>query len=671
MSDSAKKKIESLRKEINEYDRSYYVDSKSLITDLEYDQRFRELEDLERQFPLLITPDSPTQRVGEAPVEHLEQLAHRLPMLSIQNTYSLEELLDFGTKVEKELGEPAEWVVEMKIDGAAVSVVFEKGILVRALTRGNGEVGDVITHNVKTIRDVPLRLNGDRYPDLLEVRGEIFMLNEELVKLNERQAQANLPLYANTRNVSSGSIRLLDPRICADRNLSFFAHGTGYCEGLRAQSHTEFLDELREYGIPATPRVEMFLGIQAVAKHCETFVETLHELDFEVDGLVIKLNRFDQREILGTRSRSPRWAAAYKWEKYEAVTRLNSIELQVGKTGAITPVANLEPVELAQTIVSRASLHNAEEIARKDIRVGDLVVVEKAGKIIPHIVRVEKHLREAELPEFIFPTQCPACQGELSKDEGGVYIRCTNPNCPAQVTERIRFFASRPAMDIEGLGEKLVQQLVESGLVRDFVDLYDLTAEKLRTLERMGERSSEKLIAGIAASRERPLDRFLTALSIRHVGSSVAKILAREFGTVEKLAAASVEELSRINEIGEVIARSVFDFFRSPSGIKVLEEFKIRGLVFKPATTNSASGSSAFSGKTFVVTGTLVKYKREEIHELIEANGGKTSGSVSAKTNYLVAGADAGSKLAKAQSLGVQILSESEFETLLASQSAS
>ncbi len=665
MSKSIQAEIERLRDEIRYHDRKYYLESAPEISDREYDRLFRRLQDLEQQHPELVTPDSPTQRVGEAPVEYLEQMRHRLPMQSIQNTYSLAELIDFGVKAEKELGGPAEWVVEMKIDGAAVSIIYEDGVLAYALTRGNGEVGDVITHNVRTIREIPLRLTGAKVPKILEIRGEIFMLNAELVKLNERQARNGEPLYANTRNVASGSIRLLDPRICAERNLSFFAHGTGYCEGMSATTHMEFLKSLAEFGIPATPRVAMFCGIREAARHCETFVETLHELDFEVDGLVIKLNRFDQREQLGSRSRSPRWAAAYKWEKYEAVTRLNSIELQVGKTGAITPVANLEPVELAQTIVSRASLHNLEEITRKDIRVGDYVVVEKAGKIIPHIVRVEKHRRTAELPAFEFPDRCPACQGKLIQDEGGVYIRCINPNCPAQVAERIRFFASRPAMDIEGLGEKLVQQLVDKGLVTDVMDLYDVQAAQLENLERMGELSSKKLIAAIEASKGRPLDRFLTALSIRHVGSTVAKILAREFGSLEKLAAASVEQLSQVHEIGEVIARSVVEFFRSPRGRNILAEVNRRNMDFRPASGTSAKGNQPLTGKTFVVTGTLEKYKRDEIHALIEAHGGKTSGSVSSKTDFLIAGTDAGSKLAKAQSLGIHILSEQEFEALL------
>ena len=425
MNDAAKR-IAELTDEIRLHDRAYYVDAKPTISDLEYDRLLQELTSLEEQFPALVATDSPTQRIGDQPVGHLKQIEHTVRMLSIDNTYGIEELLEYGTKTEAALGGPAEWVVELKIDGVAATIIYENGELVRALTRGNGEVGDDITHNIRTIADVPLRLTTDNPPAVLEVRGEVYMANTELVRLNERQAAAEQPLYANTRNVSAGSIRLLDPRICAARNLRVFCHGTGKCEGLSSDNHLDFLKEIGTYGLPPTPKVQGFNSIKETAAHCEKIVDTLHDLDFEVDGLVVKLNRFDQREELGTRSKSPRWLIAYKWEKYEAVTTLNSIEVQIGKTGAITPVANLEPVELAGTTVSRASLHNAEEIERKDIRVGDVVVVEKAGKIIPHIVRLEKHLRKKSLRKYKYPTDCPDCKTKLVKDEGGVYIRCTN-----------------------------------------------------------------------------------------------------------------------------------------------------------------------------------------------------------------------------------------------------
>jgi DNA ligase (NAD+) len=586
-------------------------------------------------------------------------------MLSIENTYSLEELLDFGTKTEKALGGEAEWVVELKVDGVAVSIIYEDGVLARALTRGNGTTGDDITHNIRTIADVPLKLIGEEIPPLLEIRGEVYMRNEDLVILNERQTAAGLDTYANTRNVTAGSIRLLDPRLCAERSLRVFCHGTGYCQGLTAQTHMQFLQLVASLGLPPTPNVKCFSSIKAAADHCKSIVEELHELDFEVDGLVVKLNRFDQRDQLGARSKSPRWVAAYKWEKYEAPTQLESIELQVGKTGAITPVANLKPVELAGTTVSRASLHNAEEITRKDIRVGDTVIVEKAGKIIPHIVRVEKHLRTGNEKPFRFPTVCPVCESPLSQDEGGVYIRCTNWSCSAQIKERIRFYASRPAMDIEGLGDKLVDQLVSAELVTDYGDLYRLTRENLLSLERMGEKSADKLLAAIEESKQRGLERLLTALSIRHVGTTVAKILAKKFRNLDRLAAATEEELSTVDEIGEVIAKSVADFFRNSVGRNIVADFRELGIDFSATSQVAPQLSQKLTGKTVVVTGTLPSLSREEAHALIEQHGGKPGSSVSRKTSLLLAGEAAGSKLQKAQELNIPVLDEAAFRKLL------
>jgi len=665
MTSKLQKEIEQLREEIRYHDRKYYVEARPEITDLEYDRLMQKLVKLEQEHPDLVTADSPTQRVGDAPVSYLQQVAHRVPMLSIENTYSLEELLDFGTKTEKALGGEAEWVVELKVDGVAVSIIYEDGILARALTRGNGTVGDDITHNIRTIADVPLKLTGEQIPPLLEIRGEVYMRNEDLVTLNERQTAAGLDTYANTRNVTAGSIRLLDPRLCAERNLHVFCHGTGYCEGLTVQTHMQFLELVAALGLPPTPNVKCFSSIKAAAEHCQSIVEELHELDFEVDGLVIKLNRFDQRDQLGARSKSPRWVAAYKWEKYEAPTELESIELQVGKTGAITPVANLKPVELAGTTVSRASLHNAEEIARKDIRVGDTVIVEKAGKIIPHIVRVEKHLRKGNEKAFRFPSTCPVCDSPLSQDEGGVYIRCTNWDCPAQVKERIRFYASRPAMDIEGLGDKLVEQLVTAKLVTDYGDLYRLSRPDLLKLERMGEKSADKLLTAIAESKQRGLERLLTALSIRHVGTTVAKILAKRFRTLDRLAEATAEELSSVDEIGEVIARSVADFFRSSTGQNIVNDFRELGIDFSATSQATPQLSQKLAGQVVVVTGTLPTLSREEAHALIEQHGGKPASSVSRKTNLLVAGEAAGSKLQKAEELNIPIVDEAAFRKLL------
>ncbi|NLE37582.1 MAG: NAD-dependent DNA ligase LigA, partial [Pirellulaceae bacterium] len=522
-----------------------------------------------------------------------------------------------------------------------------------------------ITHNVRTVVDVPLRLSGDSVPPVLEIRGEIYMTNSDLVALNERQRAKGLEPYANTRNVTAGSIRLLDPRICAERRLRLFCHGVGHVEGLRATTHMEFLDELRGYGLPPTPRVECFGSFEAAIEHCEQLIGELHELDFEIDGLVLKVNRFDQRERMGSTTKSPRWVIAYKFEKYEATTRLNAIRVQVGKTGAITPVADLEPVELAGTTVSRASLHNADEIERKDVRPGDVVVVEKAGKIIPHIVRVEKHLRQSELPRFAFPTECPECGHRLAKDEGGVYIRCPNPLCPAQLKERIRFFAGRNAMDIEGLGDKLVEQLVTQGLVGGYGDLYRLSLDGLVGLERMGKKSAENLLAGIEASKTRGLARLLAALSIRHVGTRVASVLAGHFGSIDRLLAADVAELSQVNEIGPIIAQSVYDYLQSDFGRNTIEELRELGVAMSDDRAADEEASDVLAGKTLVVTGTLTRYSREEIEQLITRHGGRAASSVSKNTDYVVAGEKAGSKLEKAQKLGVAVLTEDQFENLL------
>lgn len=670
MSGGASQEIGRLRDEIRRHDRKYYVDGAPEISDLEYDRLLERLRRLEAAHPELVTPDSPTQRIGDAPVPELTSVEHRVPMLSIENTYSPDELRQFADRVARLLpGEAIEWVVELKVDGVAIGLVYEDGLLVRGMTRGNGRVGDDITHNVRTLADVPLRLLGDSPPRVLEVRGEVYMTNRDLVTLNEQQARLGEPPYANTRNVAAGSIRLLDPQLCAQRRLRFFGHGVGYSEGLQAATHMEFLEELRRLGLPPTPLVECFASFDAAAEHCERLIERLHELDFEIDGLVLKVNSFAQRERLGSTSKSPRWVVAYKFEKYEATTRLVAIRVQVGKTGAITPVADLEPVALAGTTVSRASLHNADEIARKDVRVGDVVVVEKAGKIIPHIVRAERHLRQGELPEFQFPTKCPECHAGLVQDEGGVYIRCPNPGCPAQIKERLRYFAGRNAMDIEGLGEKLVDQLVSRGLVHGYADLYRLHTEQLVDLERMGQQSAENLLAGIEASKSRGLARLLNGLSIRHVGQRVATILAEHFGSAERLCAASVEELSAVPEIGPVIAQSVYDYCRGEHGRETLEALRAVGVRAdepqRPAAGTSPAAGGLLAGKTVVVTGTLTRYKRDEIEALIHQHGGRPAGSVSKKTSFVVAGDKAGSKLDKARELGIPVLTEDQFDALL------
>ncbi len=667
MSKNPAAEIATLRDQIRHHDVKYYVEAAPEISDRDYDKLLERLKQLEAAHPELVTPDSPTQRIGDQPVSELSQVEHRVPMLSIENTYSLEDLKEFGTRTAKLLaGEPIEWVVELKVNGVAMSLVYEDGLLVRGITRGNGRVGDDVYHNVRTIHGIPLRLEGKKFPRILEPRGEIYMTNSDLVRLNERQKAEGKPLFANTRNVAAGSIRQLDPRICAERRLRFFCHSVGDREGLEARSHMEFLKEMTGYGIPITPGAACFPSFDAAVEHCEQLIERLHELDFEIDGLVLKVNRYDQRERLGATSKAPRWVIAYKFEKYEATTRVNAIRVQVGKTGAITPVADLEPVELAGTIVSRASLHNAEEIERKDVRVGDVIVVEKAGKIIPHVVRVEVTERKGDLPKFPFPKTCPECGTAAVKDEGGVYIRCPNPACPAQIKERIRYFASRNAMDIEGLGDKLVDQLVTEKLVASYGDLYRLTADKLLELDRMGRKSAENLLEGIEASKGRGLARLLNALSIRHVGNRVASVLAERFRAIDALLAADIDELSRTNEIGPVIAKSVYDFLHSDFGSTAIEDLRGQGVKMESASSPAAAiVARKLEGKTLVVTGTLVKYGRDEVNELITQHGGHAASSVSKKTDYLVAGEKAGSKLEKAQQLGVKVLSETEFEKLI------
>jgi DNA ligase (NAD+) len=620
---------------------------------------------LESEHPELVTPDSPTQRIGDQPIDELTAVKHRVPMLSVDNTYNRDELTKYGERIQKLLaGDGIEWVVELKIDGAAVSLTYENGALVQAATRGDGTRGDDITHNVRTMRDVPLRLSGSEVPPLVEIRGEIYIANSDLVALNEERKKAGLEAYANTRNLASGSIKMLDPRLAAGRRLRFFGHGVGAAEKLHATSHTEFLTRLSEWGVPATPHVETFGSIAAAAAHCEAFVARLHELDFEVDGFVVKVNRFDQRQRLGATSKSPRWLIAYKFEKYEAVTRLKDIRVQVGKTGTITPVAELEPVVLAGTTVSRASLHNADEVARKDVRVGDTVVVEKAGKIIPHIVRVEKHLRPAAAKRFKFPNDCPKCGAKLIQDEGGVYIRCPNVSCPAQLKERIRYYASRSAMDIEGLGDKLVEQLVEEGWVTSYADLYRLDEARLTQLQRMGKKSAANLVRAVAESKNRGLARLLNALSIRHVGTRVATVLANHFGSMEAIRRASVVELASVYEVGPIIAQSVYDFVSGPSGSRAIAELAEIGVAME-SDHQPTAGNGVLAGKTVVVTGTLKKNTRDEMHALIEQHGGRAAGSVSGSTDFLVAGEKAGSKLDKARKLGVTVLSEEEFLELV------
>ncbi len=663
--DKNRTEIERLKAEIRRHDHLYYVLGEPTVSDLEYDRLMQQLVELEGAHPHLATPDSPTRRLGDAPVPHLNQVAHRLPMMSIDNTYSEAELREYAARTEKLLaGQPIEWAVELKVDGVAASIIYENGLLVQALTRGNGEVGDDITHNIRTVRGLPAKLMSDNPPPLIEIRGEVYMTNQDLVRINEERVATGEPVYKNTRNVTAGTIRLLDSRICAQRNLRFMCHGIGRCEGFEPKTHLDFLEAMRQLGVPTTPNVVAFKSIDQVVEHSARLIENFHELDFEVDGIVVKVNDFAQRTTLGATSKSPRWVIAYKIEKYEAETRLLSISLQIGKTGTVTPVGELEPVELAGTTVSRCSLHNLEEIRRKDIRVGDWVIVEKAGKIIPHIVRVEKHRRESELPEFQFPEACPACSASLVRDEGGVFIRCPSRECPEQWKQRLRHFASRDCMYIEGLGEKIIDQLTSLGLVKNFADLFALTADKVAALDRMGKASATNLINAIQKSRDQGLAKVLNAVAIRHVGERTAMTLAKKYRDIDTLREASVESLAQTEDVGGTIAQSIFDFFHSNEGNDIVEQLRSAGVKLAIDESQLQPSSLKLDGLTFVVTGTLSR-SRDEIHAVIEDNGGKTSGSVSKKTSYVLAGEDAGSKLDKAKSLGVPVIDESTFRAML------
>lgn len=665
----AAKHITDLREKIRYHDRLYYSESQPELSDLEYDRLVEELQQLETDNPSLITPDSPTQRVSGEAIDSLESVRHRIPMLSIGNTYNTRDLKAWGARTKKHIQEtgdqdPVRWVLELKIDGVAASLVYDSGVLTRGATRGNGVVGDDITHNVRTVKAIPLRLGLQNPPPQIEVRGEVFMENSALVALNELQASQGLPAFANTRNVAAGSIRLLDSKECGTRPLRFFCHGVGDVDSLNIDSQFEFYTWAKNAGLPVAPRTQRFDSLNDLIDAGTTLIEELHQLDFEVDGFVIKVDRFSQQRLLGNTAKSPRWAIAWKFEKFEATTQLLDIRVQVGRGGTVTPVADLAPVQLAGTTVRRASLHNADEVTRKDVRIGDVLVVEKAGKVIPHVVRVEKHLRSRNLSKWCFPEYCPECNTELVREQHGVYIRCPNNQCPAQQRERLKFFASRNAMDIGGLGDKLVEQLVATGMVQDYADLYSLNVGQLQSLERMGKKSAQKIVDEIAISRNRGLVRLLNALGIRHVGPRVSMLLTQKFPTIDFLRRATVEELAAVHEIGDVIAESVHDWLASDYGMQVIDRLMSAGVNMEVLETNDVRDGS-LSGKTVVVTGTLENFTRQEAKEAIQRAGGKSTSSVSKNTDYVISGNEAGSKLAKAKKLGITILNNNQFKELL------
>ena len=660
MTQDIAQRIAALVDELEEHLYRYHVLDAPTISDQEFDRLFAELQALEEAHPALKRPDSPTQRVGGAPTSDFLTVRHARPMLSLDNSYSRQDLEDFDRRVRQSLPDEAvEYVFELKIDGVALSLTYQDSLLVRAVTRGDGVQGDEITANARTIPTIPLRL---RQPGInCEIRGEVYMESRDFDQLNAQRAANDEPLFANPRNSTAGSLKLQDPNLVAKRNLRFFAYWI-HAEGDSQTRHSECLETLRAWGL-IVPEHRRCATLEDVFDHYDRYATTRAELPYEIDGVVIKVDSLSQQERLGYTAKSPRSAMAYKFPAYQARTRLLDIHLQVGRTGAVTPVAILEPVPLAGSTIARASLHNADEIHRKDIRIGDTVLIEKGGDVIPKVVEVDLSKRPDDSVEYAFPNKCPSCKSTLSHDAEEAVARCDELTCPAKLRRRLEHFASRNAMDIEGLGPAVVEQLVEQELVKNLSDLYELDVESLGSLERMGEKSAQNLLDGLERSKEQPFDRVLFALGIRHVGATVARILAREFRNIDDLCKASVEELENTPEIGPIIARSLYASLPDlPALDRVLYKLKNKAkLQFKMEAEEEVAPPSPFSGKTVVITGTLSSYSRDEAAALIERLGGKTTSSVSKKTDLLIAGEKAGSKLAKAQALGVAVLDEADF----------
>ena len=653
-----------LRSAIEEHNRRYYEEAAPSIADREYDKLYAELVDLEARFPELATLDSPTQRVGGKPLKAFGQIAHLVPMLSLDNTYSEEEVADFYARMIKLLpNEKIPVVIEPKVDGVAVSLLYEKGRLRHAATRGDGTVGDDITQNISTIRSVPEQLRGNA-PKLFEVRGEVYMDKKGFAKLNADREKEGLPLFANPRNAAAGSLKQLDPSIVAKRPLGVVFYGTGAHEGMDVDLHSRVFPLLKKLGLPASERWWKADSVEEILGAIRELDRVRHDFPYQTDGAVVKVDAFAQRERLGFTAKSPRWAIAYKYEAERVETRLLDVIVQVGRTGTLTPVAVLEPVLVSGSTVARATLHNEEEIARKDIRIGDKVLIEKAGEVIPAVVEVRTKARTGKEKKFRMPNACPVCGTKVAKDEGQVAVRCINSQCPAQLKRRIEHFASRGAMDIEGLGEMMVEQLVSKNLVSDVSDIYELTPEKMSTLERMGEKSTSNLLEAIEGSKTRALWRLILGLGILHVGVSSSRALADHFRGLEKLMKASVDELKRIPDVGEVVAKSIYQFFQEKQNRKIIERLERLGVRPKVEPRRAQTEDSPFVKSTWVITGTLSQ-PREEIAELIIQRGGKVSGSVSKKTNYVLAGESAGSKLEKAKQLGIRVVNETAFRKML------
>jgi len=662
--------IEDLRKRINRANYLYYVKDQPEISDADYDKLLRRLTELESAHPETITPDSPTQRVGVAPQTEFATFEHRVPMLSLANAFDEAELRAFDDRCKRflhmEPEEHIEYVCEPKFDGLAISLTYIDGILTAGATRGDGYRGENITENIKTIRSIPLNLHQVRrdhadvkpVPAMIEIRGEVILTHEEFHRINEERETTGEPTFANPRNAAAGSVRQLDPRVTARRRLTMFGYAVGAYEGIDFGSQYEVLCTLGDWGFKVNPDVKTFLGIDGVAAYVREWGAKRETLDYDVDGMVVKVNSFELQTRLGYVARSPRWAVAYKYPAQQVTTRVNDIRVQVGRTGALTPVADLEPVVVSGVTVSHATLHNQDEIRRKDVRIGDTVVVQRAGEVIPEVVEVVKEKRTGDEIEFEMPTACPVCGADVERAPGEAVSRCTDIACPAQVMERILHFASRTAMDIDGVGPALIAQLIDNGLIRDPADLYKLTREQISGLERMADKSAQNAIDAIRASKSQSLDRLIYALGIRHVGERTAASLAQHFGSIDALRDAETDEIAKVPDVGPVVAASIHTFFAQDRNEEVLRKLKDAGIDPK---VEARRESEAFSGKTIVFTGALQRMTRDEAQNLVYKLGGNPSSSVSGNTDLVVAGEKAGSKLDKARSLGIKVITEDEF----------
>jgi DNA ligase (NAD+) len=676
MGESVKQRVEKLRTQLNHHNYLYHVLAKPQITDQEYDKLLKELEAMEKEHPDLITEDSPTQRIGGEPIEGFKTVQHSLRMMSIDNTYSEEEIRAFDQRVKKGLaGEKYTYVAEPKVDGVAVSLRYENSRLIVAATRGDGQRGDDITANVRTIRSIPLRLrDGKNVPEVLEVRGEIYMENAVFQAINKQQEEAGKETFANPRNFTAGTLKQLDPKVTAARKLRFIAHGLGQVEPPPRDSYWDYMNKLRELGFPLPQGFAQCDDIEAVIQKIEGFAKIRGTLAYQTDGMVVKVDSLAQRDQLGATSKAPRWVIAFKYPAEQVQTILNDVEWQVGKIGTLTPVARLKPVFVAGTTVSNAGLHNIDQINKLDLHIGDTVVIEKAGEIIPQVVQVVESRRPKGAKKVAAPTKCPSCGTKVAKEEDGPYIRCFNPACPAQLRERMLWFVGRGQMYVEGLGESIVDQLIAAGKLHTFADLYKLSADDIANLtsegeqkgktvtRRVGEKNAAKIVKNIEGTLELGFDRLLAGLGIHHVGNRTAYVLASHFGSLDALADAMQEQLSSVHEIGDVIAESVHEFFHSDSGKKAISALQKMGIDPRMAKPRRAEDSELpLKDQTVVVTGSLQKFDRNEIEELIVKLGGKASGSVSKKTSFVVAGESAGSKFDKAKELGIEVLSEAEF----------